>query len=462
MELEAVPSARAQADESFDDDGFEDDALDPGRFREVAAEAGNVEWSLTGFLRSADALWVERLAHDPIAKLRQSLDLDFRLKVSRFRMVLQGHAEYDFATRINRARFDDATLQSYEYKLNTREAHASLALGAIEIKFGRLIEPWGSADFLSSIDMLNPRDLREPGDVELEDLRLPVLATRVAWSGARHTLEVIAKHENSFGYRPAPRSEFSPLRAVLAADPLASAALEGKALSFRDLEPAFAWDLQGLLFRWRWSGPSVDLSLVGGTVLDRSGTLGFAGNADVFSEKFVFELSHARHAFVGHAGTWAFGDTILLWEVSADLDRALNVGEAPMLDVAVGHLYHALLGVRYTGITDWVLSVECARPFLGTPTEDLLFDVEALSVAALINYRGLSERLEVSIAWLMSGGRAQYGWFVRGDIGWRFEEGVRLGVGFTSYQPGTSLGFFSGLDSHDRAMMSLRWDFQIK
>jgi hypothetical protein len=446
-----------QGDDSFDDDDFGEDDFE---HKEVASSS-DLKTSITGFTRSDVALWAERFDAQPVAKLRQNLDLDFRLKVDVFRMVVQLHGEYDVATLVERERFDAPTLEAYESKVNTREAFIAFELGDFQVTFGRLIDAWGAGDLLTILDVVNPRDLREPGTTDLDDVRLPVLASRIGWSSGRHVLEALVVHEHEPGYRPAPLSDYSPLPAMIDADPVVSQFLEGKTLSYRVQEDRFSLDGQSFLFRWKWNGPSIDLSLVAGSLLDRQGVLAVDPDLDLSKSEWQLDLLHPRYTLFGHTGSWVVEQFVVTWELAGEAARTFNVGEAPTFGTATGDLLSGMIGMRYSGVSDLVLSLELRGSMLLDEVDDLLFDVEALNVALLASYTTLSERLELSAALFISGSTAQVEWMARGELGWRFSDGLRLGLGYVTYQPGEEIGLFFGLEQHDRLFMGFRWDFQL-
>jgi hypothetical protein len=453
----AARAGHVQEDDAFDDDDFGEEDFE----HKVVASNASLKTSVTGFTRSDIAFWAERFDTQPVAKLRQSLDLDFRLKADFFRMVVQLHGEYDFATLVDRDRYDAPTLEAYETKMNTREAFLAFELGDVQLTFGRIIDAWGAGDLLTILDVVNPRDLREPGTTDLDDVRLPVLASRIGWSGGRHILEAVVVHEHEPGYRPAPLSDYSPIPAMIAADPLASQFVEGKGLRYRVKEDRFRVDGQSFLFRWKWNGPSIDLSLMAGSLLDRQGILEVDPDLDLSQSEWQLDLLHPRYTLFGHAGSWVVEQFVVTWELAGEVERAFNVGEAPTFASTTGDLLSGMLGMRYTGVTDWVLSLEVRGSMLFEEVDDLLFDVEALNVAFLASYTTLSDRLELSAALFVSGATAQYGWMARGELGWRFSDGLRLGLGYVTYQPGEEIGLFFGLEQHDRLFMGFRWDFQL-
>ena len=158
---------------------------------------------------------MKRLQTNPFAKARQSLDLNFLYSYKFFRVVVAGHAEYDFAYLYNRDSYSPEDLDSYEYLIQLRDAYMKLSFDTWELVAGQQIVTWGEGDVLSPIDVVNTQDQREPGLADLDDIRVPALSTRLSYffKGARYELVVV--HFPHYGMRPPPFGEFSPLPAAL-------------------------------------------------------------------------------------------------------------------------------------------------------------------------------------------------------------------------------------------------------
>ena len=71
-------------------------------------------------------------------------------------------------------------LDAYEQESELREVYLQGALAsALDIKVGRQIVVWGKSDNIRITDVLNPIDNREPGLVDIEDVRLPLTMSRL-------------------------------------------------------------------------------------------------------------------------------------------------------------------------------------------------------------------------------------------------------------------------------------------
>ncbi|MGM0578454.1 MAG: DUF1302 family protein [Myxococcota bacterium] len=460
-----VAAGKPPADDSGwgdDDFGGEGPGFDDFEDVEVEPPPPPSPWSLTGFLRSDQALWMERLDERPLAKARQSLDLVLTYRRDWFRLHLGGHAEYDLAWLVDRDDRDEPTLDAYEWKVDSREALVALSPGDFEIVLGRQIVAWGEGDALSPLDVVNPRDLREPGLADLEDLRLPVLATRVSWFHGFHRVEAMVVHESWWGYRPAPLSPYSPFRKLILDDPLAAGLLQGRTLDWEHEQERFALDQQQGMLRWVYRGEGLDLGLYAASVLDQQGVVllapeEFAGG----SREVDIRLDHRRFTVVGHSGAWPWEDLLVKWEAGARIDHPLNVGRPPDLDVAERTLLDTMLGLTWTPTSDLRWALEVWKPWLVDPPDDLLYDVDAPLIALRGTWTTLRERLELHLAATAFGWTADLGWLLRGEITWKPRDDLAVGGGYITYQPTSEFGPVYGLERHDRLFATLRWDFGI-
>ena len=161
-------------DDESDDVGFaeiekgaeEDDSVSSKK-ETLEEESASSPWSVGGFLRSDLGLWVERFETNGFAKARQSLDLSARYKIKNFRAIASVHGEYDFAYLYKRDTYDAATLDVYEYLIDVRDTYLVGTIEDFDITVGKQIVVWGQGDMMSLVDVVCPRDLREPGITDM-------------------------------------------------------------------------------------------------------------------------------------------------------------------------------------------------------------------------------------------------------------------------------------------------------
>ena len=454
-------------DDGFGDDGGEDD-FDDFDDDEVKI-APSKPYSLTGFFRSQWSLWAERFDSNPFAKGRQNIDLTFSYVSDIFKLYLSGHAEYDFAYLVERDSYDGPTLDAYEWLVDTREAYASVNLGPVQLTFGRLIVEWGDGDSFSPLDVVNPRDGREPGLSDLDDLRLPSLGTRLQVSTSVGLMfELMILHESWFGYTQPLRGPFSPFDKLLTDDPAVGALLGGRTLDYAHKQKRFDGDNQQVFARITYKGAGVDLGFYAASVLDRQGVLDPPEIAQlVVANPVVLTFDHPRLTVLGFSGALPVDDLVFKWELAVELDKPVNVGTPPAeFGVANTDLVTAMLGVTYTGVEGLNLGLEYQESVLLRPpapetSQPLLTPIDTPMLAFRAVYTALDDKLTLSAVASMFGWQAEVGFLARAEVNYAVVDGLTLGLGFVTYQPGEDFGPFYGLDRHDRIFFRLRWDFTV-
>ena len=463
-----------------EEEGSADEGSDP--FAEMAEIADQLPppppppspLRVDGFFRSQQALWARRSGVDSFAKARQSLDLSLRYKREAFRLTLEGHGEYDLAYQVDRDRFDDEQIEAYELRfLNGRQFLAYQA-GQLELSAGRQIITWGEGDGLSPLDVVNPRDQREPGAADVDDLRLAVLMSRLRWSAGAHDVDFFVVHESYFGEFVPPLADYSPFSAFIegGGNPLIANFLEGRSARFDHAQGRFSADQQSLFLRWSYRIPAVDLGLYGASLLDQQGVVLFesAGLLQLPpGAPLTLTLDHKRYQLAGVSAATSFGPWLLKSEVAYRRDRAVNTGEPPSasglpapLGVERADDLQLMAGLSYNGITDWTFALEGQHGVPIDAPEGLLIPLELTSISARVQATLLRERLRLSAVGVMiRGGGEDRGGLARFEVSYDLSDPVAASLAYVYYHDGAAFGPFYGFTDHDRLMASLRWDFTL-
>ncbi|MDH4216032.1 MAG: DUF1302 family protein, partial [Gallionella sp.] len=144
--------------------------------------------------------------HRGLSRLRGklSLELDGQLNKT-WRTHLNGYAFYDAAYTINgRAGYTDEFIASMKKEAELGEAFVQGRVRhALDLKLGRQIVVWGKSDSLRVTDVINPLDNREPGMVDIEDLRLPLTMARADYYLGDWSFTALAIPEIRFNKNPA-------------------------------------------------------------------------------------------------------------------------------------------------------------------------------------------------------------------------------------------------------------------
>lgn len=458
--LGSLASTRAPAAAQDAQDGGFEDLVD-----EAAPPSKVSEWTLQGMLRSDIAFWTERISTNPFAKARQSAELIARNERGPFRLVLWGNAAYDLAYLVDRQGFDSPTLRAYEWKILPREAYAALARGPIQLVEGFQVITWGHGELVSALDVISPRDLREPSAFGVtsttassgrrDDERMPIWATRLVFFAGDHQLdlgllhypEAIALNYPVFGLRSPPGGPFSPWSAVFSREQLVDRRYE-------DEIPSFA---EGMMFRWRYVGRLLDLGLYVGSLLDQQGVLVVAGA----QESNTFILRHDRMTIVGFSGSLSLQHWQLRGEFAWEPDHPFNVELGPAIGIAQVDRKSVLLGLAFIGIRDLRISAELLKPWLSERASDLVFAGDVWVVAARVDYFAFENRLKFVLGGTIWDPLDDRGSVLRFGSSWQASDELELSVDYISYSPREHRDRYAGFRAHNRLSLGVQWNFLL-
>lgn len=450
-------------DEDFGEDGFgEGSGADPfqamsndlSKLGGGSAAERPLPVHVGGFVRSQWGLWTERFDDNSFATGRQNLDLWLRYRRGDLRILAEGHLEYDVAYLYQRDTYDEPTLDAYEWLIDTREVFAELTRGAFQLVVGRQIIPLGESNLVTPVDVVSPYDTRLVALTDVDDMRLPLLATRLGYLRGSSQFDLFVIHETGFGYRSSPLGAFSQLPALgVPPSPVP--------LRYRDLQDRFAVDQQELMARWIRTGAGLDTTLFAGSVLDNTGV--FLLDAEG-AEPGDITLDHRRYGVVGMSAAKPVSSWVIKWDASVEVNRAVNVVRTPgTLDVVTDEtsIVNVVLSTLYSGIQDATLSMELAKGFYLDGIDQVLLPFDAPTLGLRGSYSMRRGDLELTGTALFSGLELEYGWFLRAEVAYRFADGLKGILGYATYHPGDEFSLLSGFETHDRLFGQLRWDFVL-
>ena len=375
--------------------------------------------------------------HRGLSGLRSRLDAEFDLTFSpHWRAHVAGYGFYDWAYGIQgRDGYTDQFLDEYESEVELGEAWLQGRLGAAaDVKAGRQIVVWGKSDTIRVTDILNPLDVRLPGRIDIEDLRLPVTMFKLDFYAGDWNLSTIAVQEIRFNKTPVFGSDFYTAPAPAPPDGEPG---EG----FGDEEYALA--LNGIFSGW-------DMSLYGAWIYDDQPHLEDTPGGP--------QLQHSRLGMGGIAANVALGDWLLKGE-AAYFD-GLEFYQVP--DEKFARL-DALLGVEYSGFVDTTISFEAVNRHLfgfdsrleGAPDDGRRNDFET---AIRFSQRYLNDTLEFMILASTHGLRGENGGFQRLQIAYDWTDSVEITAGIINYMSGDKLRF-RDIDDNDRLFAKIEYQF---
>ncbi len=372
------------------------------------------------------------------------LQLDVQLPAE-WKLRGEVRAWYDFIYRIRgRGNYGGAVLDVYEWQVDSGEVYAMGPIAShIDLTVGRKIVNWGRSDTFRVVDVINPLDNKEPGLIDIEDLRRPTTmvkldATSGPWSG-----QFLIIPESRYDRLPPPGHDFRP-------GGLPSLPIDGRS-DFKGM-PGLAGKIDGRFTGWDFSvyGAYVDQT---SRVIDRGGP----GPIPLRAEA-------NRFGMLGAAGNFTRGPWLVKLEMAW-------LTEIRVLRFRPGSLFPSsddkdridtMVGIEYYGPDSLTIALEIVnRHLLNESTRRGSREVTEQSrfeTGLRISRPFFRERLNLSALAVALGERFQDGGLFRlfGDFeltdAWTIEAGLLIFAG----GPDKGLGAF---ESNDRLYAELEYSF---
>jgi hypothetical protein len=378
-----------------------------------------------------------------LTRLRSELNLELDADLSEnWQGRVSGHAFYDFAYTINgRDNYTDDVLDNYEKELEFDEVYLQGSLTKdLDLKAGRQIVVWGRSDNIRITDVLNPLDLRWPGLVDIEKLRLPVTMTKLDYYIKSWSLSGIALHEVRYNKNPEFGSDFFP-----GSQPLPSS--ESPAEGFAIDNTQFAASLNGIFRGWDVSFYFADIYAQNGYISPTS-----------LSPVPRFEVKHARIKMLGGAFNLARGNW--LFKTEAAYFDGFKFSNTP--DKEYSRL-DGLAGVEYSGISDATITLDIANRYYVDFDERLEdspdFQKEDLFEWAFrVTKPYLNDALTLTFLANIFGPTGDDGGVQRFTAEYDYTDSIQITGGIVFYQSG-DLRRTMGIGDNDRVYFNVQYNF---
>ena len=354
--------------------------------------------------------------------------------------------------------------------------------GIVDVTLGRQIVIWGRSDSIRVLDVINPLDNREPGRVDIEDLRRPVGMLRAtATSGTGRP--AIAIPEIRFDDNPATGSDFA-FDAALGSGPGAPPVVtlqETIPNDFSNWELALA--LNGIFEGW-------DISFHAAWFYDDRPHV---VNSALPSDQIPFDtpggpvpvgirLDHGREWMLGAGGNRTFGSWLAKAELAYfggvdfcdEYPRSDDPNPPPLPTLPPGTALlpcrgedkdrvDAMIGLEYYGIEDATLSIDIAnRRFLdfeGELRNSIDFaQRNSEEIALRYTQSFFREKLEVTLLAYVLGWHAQDGAILRVSADYDLRDALVLSAGWILFEAGDAVPL-SAWGRNDRFIFGLKWSF---
>lgn len=372
-----------------------------------------------------------------LSRLKLKVQPEFRYQFnSNWDSIVSASAFYDAAYHINgRDNYTDQVLDSYESEFEFRDTFIRGTISSdFDVSIGRQIVVWGKADSIRTIDVLNPLDFREPGMVDIEDLRLPVFMLKGDYYFSDWNLSAMIIPEIRITKYPAYGSDF------YLGDPNAGPPDENIPDDFSNQE--FGLALKGRFQGW-------DLSFHYANVFD--------DQAYATMENNTVTLHYPRINLYGIATNIASGNWIIKAEsaIVDGLRYSEQLSDFTRADV--------MLGLDYAGITNTTLSIEGVNRHIldyDKTLEDLPQAVEENEGQIFFRYTAtfMREKLEATGLISLLGLNKDEGAFYRGSLQYELQDAMTIQVGAIVYEGGDSR-ISQVAARNDRLFMDWRYTF---
>lgn len=385
-------------------------------------------------------------AHEPPApgepdqrdfsRLRTALDVnaDFTLPQN-WRARIGGKAFYDAIHALRgRGQYTAEVLDQYEDELEFTELYLQGSLlPALDLKIGRQVVVWGKSDNIRVTDLLNPLDNREPGVVDIKDLRLPVAMTKLDYYTGDWNLSGIMVHEFRANKEPVIGNDF----------------FTGSSASPLEEKPGLAWDNQeyGLALNGIFSG--WDVSFYGA----------WFWNDQSHQEDTLAGIRrrYNHNAMLGTSMNIVRGNWLLKGEAAYvdGLEYSIAVGKKQRLDL--------LIGAEYNGFSETVVSFELANRHLFSFDERLKQSPvhgqrDELQSVLRINRDLFNDTLQLSLLLSTFDLTGEDGSFQRVSAKYDWSDSINITAGLICYQSGNN-AMFQKIGDNDRLFTEIRYTF---
>lgn len=444
--LSVSPATGRAADEDMDEilGGFESDedvSVAEPEMRKVAEESER-RFDLSGqlslgasynYLPHEAAALPEQTDYEGLSRLRTQLDLQLDVNLAKnWRARIEGFAFYDAAYRIQgRGGYTEEVLDLYEWWADFQEAYVrGTPHEKIDLWIGRQIVNWGRSDTFRVVDVINPLDNREPGLVDIENLRRAVTMLRADGFVGDWKLSGLVIPEIRFDLLPSFGSDFNPL--PIPPPPKDAPNHWGSA-------PEYAASLEGIFSGW-------DLSFYAGRFWENTPRL----EAD--PDRRVYD----RMTLVGAGGNFAIGNFLVKGELAwRDRVDFFNASATSRLDM--------MAGFEFYGFDETVIALEVIDRHLFDYDSAMgdapdFVDQDEIDLSLRITVDLMNARLHLLGLGVVRGERAQRGAFTRFSAAYDLRDALSFTVGILIFAKG-DVPPTQTWNDNDRIFAELAWSF---
>ncbi len=318
---------------------------------------------------------------------------------------------------------------NYESGFDINELYLQGKIGKnIDFRVGRQIVVWGKSDNIRVTDVLNPIDNTTPAMVDIKDLRLGRMMSKVDFYANGWAMSGIILHENRFTENPKAGSEFRAMPDMPIDEPDNSFENSGVAVSVSK-------NFTGQDLAFYYANQYLDKSYLENGVLnyERSNMFGVAYNRVIDSFLFKTEL--------------AYFDNIEYNSV-AEAKKRVDL----------------LVGLEYNGISDGSVSFEVANRHIIDYDEALYLATDNFTneneyqYAVRFTQSYINQTLDFTILATAFGEDLKDGGFVRSWVDYAVNDKISTTLGVIDYIGGDKPSWES-VKNNDKVFATLKYNF---
>lgn len=399
-----------------------------------------------------------------LSRARTKLDLALEMRHDeKWKSRIEVMGWYDVSWAIHgRDNYTETVLETYESFYDLKDAYIQGTLTpSLDIKIGRQVVIWGKSDSIRITDVINPLDNREPGMVDIEDLRLSETMTKLDYYFGDYSLSAMIIHEPRLEIESAFGSDYRP-RDGFGETPYGPVAPDA---IYPDLYQQ-GWEIENTQFALALDGryEGWDLSWYAANVLsDRFSMMTEDDGTVLRTFEKIYMVGMATNIV---SGAW-------LYKAEAayimDIDYRSVEDNKDRLD--------ALLGVDYSGFTKTVLSLELADRHIFDYEEVMLQNTllsaapsfpdyvreDTVQLAARANYTFDHDNATLNYFIAMFGAgdfRFRDGGFQRLWMEYKLNDALTVNGGVVDYIGGDgTIPFYNAVKNNDRLFAELTYSF---
>ena len=392
------------------------------------------------------------------ARIKGGLTLEMK-HGDNWRSKFEVIAWYDASWAIHgRENYIQDVLDTYESYFDLKDAYVQGSLTpSLDLKVGRQVVIWGKSDSIRITDVINPLDNREPGMVDIEDLRLSEAMTRLDYYFGDWGLSGIIIHEPRLEVEAAFGSDYRP--SDVFGTPIPYDKFPDRADPGWSLENTqYAMSLDGRFSGW-------DLSYYAAHVYDNRFGIELVNNAPQRTFDMINMVGIASNVV---SGSWLFKAEAALIN---DIDYR-STDRKNRLDV--------LVGFDYMGFKDTVISLELADRHIFDYEERMLTTTlpeaaaqntfpdfvreDSIQIALRTSYSFDHDNATVTYLLSLFGGNGPGdsfdGGFQRLWIDYKYTDAVSISAGIVDYIGGDGIiPFYRAIEDNDRVYSEIKYSF---